>query len=429
LLFDLEPRTSTPSSSPKLQHPLSAHTSAAVQTETCISQSTSTGTQASASSSSVYIQAGESLHAYENLKKQVDRLTNAKNDLTKENKEHKCELQKLREVHTQLAQAFNEMCDRNNVLQTQNDSLHSQIDQPFTQPKQTSPVKTSSTSTTSRKLSNPFGVLNIEDTDQFPALPSTTPTAPNRRPSKPCKYAPRHTSPQKPKHTPENRNAPSTLSRTPPKQTTQHQQPATTCKTKEIPIQSSVPASFNILIFSNSICKRIDAKRFYPGKTTKVYAKSGASIDDVNKLVADCKDTSPETVILQAWTNNTTRCSAKECHREATLLINATLKKFPSAHIIVSGVLPRLCPLEGSNQPNLVSMDLNDIFRLNCNNTARTSFVDHSCSFITTYGEIVYELYWDDVHLKNNGLAKLVMNLRNAINAVYPHRNTYLPKT
>ena len=57
------------------------------------------------------------------------------------------------------------------------------------------------------------------------------------------------------------------------------------------------------------MCKRIREDRFHREKSTKVYAKGGATIADIQKLVEDSNDKSPEFVILQAWTNTTVRKS------------------------------------------------------------------------------------------------------------------------
>ena len=60
-------------------------------------------------------------------------------------------------------------------------------------------------------------------------------------------------------------------------------------------------------------------------------------MSDVRNMVEECDDQeSPECVILQAWTNNTTRQTAEDCHIQAKLLIGSALRKFPSARIIIS---------------------------------------------------------------------------------------------
>ena len=84
-------------------------------------------------------------------------------------------------------------------------------------------------------------------------------------------------------------------------------------------------------------------------------------MSDVRNMVEEeeCDDQeSPEYVILQAWTNNTTRQTAEDCHIQAKLLIESALRKFPYARIIISGVLPRLCPIQGSNWANVVAANL-----------------------------------------------------------------------
>ena len=61
------------------------------------------------------------------------------------------------------------------------------------------------------------------------------------------------------------------------------------------------------------MCKRITENKFHKEKTTKVFAKSGATIADIQRLVENSdKSESPEYVILQAWTNTAARMSLHE---------------------------------------------------------------------------------------------------------------------
>ena len=63
-------------------------------------------------------------------------------------------------------------------------------------------------------------------------------------------------------------------------------------------------------------------------------------------------------------------------------LIKAALDKIPSAKIIVSGCLPRWIPTSMSNNPNIVSGDLNKRLRDIWNGNQRLHFVDQISSFV-----------------------------------------------
>jgi len=306
----------------------------------------------------------------------------------------------LKQQLAQLTEAYSELSDRNSVLQAKLDSMTINNFEP-------TPCKSSSSAATPNSVagistSNPFNVLDdqVNDGDNQvndgakPAVPSA-PSISLLSPEKPALV--------------------------------QSSQPKTQVTS---PDQSrKEQKNVDILIFSNSICSRINTSRFFPGKTTEVHAVSGGRIQDIQRKVLTCEDKSPQTVVLQAWTNNTTTNSAVECHNDASRLINTVLKKYPTAHVIISGVLPRLCNTNQSNFPNLVAMDLNDIFAMNCRNNSRVSFIDHSPSFTTPSGVILHHLYWDNVHLNNRGLGRLVTNLRMAINNVNPQRYHNSPKT
>ena len=127
-----------------------------------------------------------------------------------------------------------------------------------------------------------------------------------------------------------------------------------------------------ILIFSNSMCSRIREEGFYRGKTTKLIAKSGATIGDIQTLMEETSYNNPGFVILQAWTNSTSRESLDNCERMSCRLIYATQDKFPNAKIIISGVLPR----SWNDKANNTSHNLNQILREICNQSKRVNFVN-----------------------------------------------------
>ena len=164
------------------------------------------------------------------------------------------------------------------------------------------------------------------------------------------------------------------------------------------------------------------------GEKPPVFAKSGASIGDVQKLVEECKYDGPEYIILKAWTNTATPETAENCEHKARALINAALNKFPTAHIILSSALPRLIPVNRKNTNDVISQ-LNRMFERNCRNSTRVSFVDHISTFVMESGQIRTDLFFDKVHLNNRGLARLVINLRRAIDSVSSfHMNVHQPR-
>ena len=175
--------------------------------------------------------------------------------------------------------------------------------------------------------------------------------------------------------------------------------------------KKSQPPPAQIIIFSNSMCKRIREDRFHWEKSTKVYAKGGATIAGIQKLVEDSNDKSPEFVILQAWTNTTARKSFEEAERMARCLIETTLTKFPHAKLILSGIFPRFW----DDEANQVAKQLNESFKYNCKLSQRVKYVDHTKCALTEDGYLREDLYWDDVHLNNKGLSRMVINLRKSI--------------
>ena len=105
------------------------------------------------------------------------------------------------------------------------------------------------------------------------------------------------------------------------------------------------------------MCKRIRENQFHREKTTKVFAKSGATISDIQRLAMNSdKSESAEFVILQAWTKTTARMSFTESERMARRLIESALNRFPDAKIVLSGVLPRFW----DDKANQVAKQLNE---------------------------------------------------------------------
>ena len=330
-------------------------------------------------------QHGESLMSYTQALLEIERLKQANCDLKKDRIDDVRDCKELRQAFKDLAQAHNAMCERNNVLQAKISSLQDQQCQPFQTPNvSTKPHSVQSSS--SIPLSNPFSTLANHKSDTSTHATPLPPQKETRR---------------------------KTLSSSSPRRPVTH----VTRDAEQVAQPLHVPAE--ILIFSNSICGKIDPSRFYRGKSTRMFAKGGARIGDIQRLVEDTTNENPTYVILQAWTNSTASDSMETCERQSRFLIEATLLKFPSAHIIISGVLPRFW----DDNANRVSANLNRRFSENCKSSPRVSFVEHVPHYLTHTGELIRDLYWDDVHLSYRGLGKLVSNLRNAISRVpvFPH--------
>ena len=298
----------------------------------------------------------------------------------------------MKDLHSQLARSFNELCERNAILQAQNDSLRDNtMAKPHT-PRTSKPVNHPPLmQPTNLPLQNKFTVLDDDNLHVPPQV--NEPTAPSAPPISlmtPCKQ-------QK------------TQQRKTPRQETP----------KESTQPSPAHSDPDIIIFSNSMCSRIRHRTFYKGKTTKLVAKSGANIPDVQRLVTDFEGnkSNVKCVILQAWTNSTARETIETCKRQSRALVEATLSTFPSAHVIISGVLPRFYHDRG----NRVSQELNRIFDRNAQSSRRVTYVDNPPTFLDGT-RLREDLYWDSVHLNNYGLGMLVRNLRRAISEnVFPH--------
>ena len=315
----------------------------------------------------------------------------------------------VRASYAQLATAFTELSQCIVVLEDENTALKTQHRQEMSFKAVTKPSKASTTA----KLPN----QSVESPNRFRALHVEE-----------CSHddPPEVSTPHTPSVTKQSATSTPTSTNTPLATPKRSQSSKSSPPTRHTSTSSS--ACPQILIFSNSICKRIDEQRFYRGRTSKVYAKSGATIADVHKLVMECELKDPKYVILQAWTNNIMRESIEAIKIKARALIDATLEKFPTAQVIVSGILPRLIPETRSNTVNRLAHSLNDAFEQNCAQSRRVSFANHIPSFVGEGGQIRNDLYWDSVHLNNGGLGKLVNNLRKAIDNAFPIKYNQQPK-
>lgn len=320
-------------------------------------------------------------------------------------KQQLLQFQELRNNFTHLSTAYRELSDRNCMLEAEIASLKAASEQQFQTPRKS--VKQAPTPTTAVQTNNKFDVL----TDSPPSdSPANSPAATNSHQCASSVVQHVKTPSSKPKI------------KSPPHQPRP--------ETRDSPTE---PKSSQILIFSNSICKRIDASRFYRGRTTKLYAESGATITQIQRQVENCEEENPKHVILQAWTNNVTRESVDSIKTKARSLVNAAIKKFPMARIIVSGILPRLITTEKSNAANDIIAHLNRTFAQYCVNSSKVTFADHILNFVDGNGQIRTELYYDGIHLNDRGIGRLVMNLRKTIDSTsstsYPTRNSHLPIT
>ena len=91
------------------------------------------------------------------------------------------------------------------------------------------------------------------------------------------------------------------------------------------------------------------------------------------------------------------------------------MEKFPTAQIIISGILPKLIPLDRSNAQNRTIIELNELLERKCHDSVRLQYVSHEDTFVRENGLIRSDLYWDHTHMNNRGLGRFLFNLRNAI--------------
>ena len=356
-----------------------------------------------------------------NLRREIKRLKDSNRDLATQLQEYR----ELRSNFVQVTKAYQEQCERNDMLQAKLCSLTEPSSSDFEAQRSSSSSSTNKQSpqapaTAPISTPNPFSILN----DEVPESVESVPSAPSLSLLTPDKQPPHRTDFSEPPMPAIN----ITKSPTPPKSAPSTSSSNTNSNSTSD--NASQPQPPQIVIFSNSICKRINSRRFYRGKSTKVIAKGGASIADVQKLVEDYPHNQAEYIILQAWTNDTTRNSASECTKRAEHLINATMLKFPTAKVIISGTLPRCIPVSLSNEPNRVSIDLNEKLQHKCSENERLTYLNQATSYTTESGNIRAEYFWDTVHLNNRGIGKYVMNIRNAINFMsHPTQSTHLPAT
>ena len=339
-------------------------------------------------------QTGETLSKYD---KEMTSLKLANSDLSKNNRALQSRFEKLTEAYTQLANNHSEALHRLDLMTAEKDSLQAQLTDIFTEPKKTSQAPTI-VQLPNISTSNSFSELQDQHTPQHNTDSEPSPPPPSRPPPR-TKKTPTHHMTHHMTYADKRKSIQKQKIQQPPKQETK-----TPKESKTSPAQ--------ILIFSNSMCKRIREDRFHREKTTKVFAKGGATIADIQSLVQNSDESeAPEYVILQAWTNTTARMSFAESERMARRLIETALDKFPDAKIILSGVLPRFW----DDKANQVAKQLNERFRYNCNLSQRVQFTDHTKSVLTDDGVVRKDLYWDDVHLNNKGLSRMVVNLRKTI--------------
>ena len=392
------PPLSAPSFGTNFLLPHNAQEINPVNSHSCIKETHTVEIQCNPNTAEVGTQTGEPLY------KEMTSIKLANVDLSKNNKELKTKIENLTEAYTQLASSYSEIINRLDLVTAERDSLQTQLDETFIQPKASSNtrIKSPRPPTPAPKrppppppppppihLSNSFGALEMET---LPVQPQpTVPPAPNMAPVTPPPKTPKAHS-----------------------RSQQH---------RDLPQREHASASPQIVIFSNSMCSRINSQRFYRGRTTKIFAKSGAAIPDVQRLVEDYNLDEPKYVILQAWTNSATRNMSETCEQQASSLVNTTLQKFPNAHIIISSGLPRLIPINIRNT-NVGIAKLNRTLESKWRSNSRVTFADHTSTFVNDYdGHIYNDLYYDRVHLNSRGLGKLVLNLRRAIDSVSPFPN------
>ena len=187
-----------------------------------------------------------------NLKCEIQRLKDSNRDLTTQLQEYR----ELRRNFVQVTKAYQEQCERNDMLQAKLYSLTEPSSSDFeTQRKPTRKQSPRLPTAAPIVRSNPFSIL--KDEVQENVEPETALSAPLNSSKSPMPATYRNKSP------------------TPPKPA-----PSATCNNSnsDDAVQPQPP---QIVIFSNSICKRINSHRLYRGKSTKVIAKGEASIADI----------------------------------------------------------------------------------------------------------------------------------------------------
>ena len=132
---------------------------------------------------------------------------------------------------------------------------------------------------------------------------------------------------------------------------------------------------------------------------TDFYAKGGATIADIERLVKDSNEKSPEFVILQAWTK-----TARKSLKRLSEWQDASLR-WHSPHSLMQN---SFCQefFQDSETMKQIKLQNNESFRYNCKRSQHVKFID---------GYLHEDLYWDDAHLNNKGLSRIVTNLRKSI--------------
>ncbi len=170
---------------------------------------------------------------------------------------------------------------------------------------------------------------------------------------------------------------------------------------------SRTDSEVDVLIISSSIGKAISAKKMYRNKTVRVKVLGkGKNIEDAKDFVSRTKTPAKLVVFLIGSNDVSDNKSVSKCQTELEELLSAARKTFgPSTELAVSQLLPR----DDKDVYNRKAIDFNNRVASMCGKTSKLHFIAQPN---LQHRNVRY----DGIHLKPQGVATLVRNIKTVAN-------------
>lgn len=185
---------------------------------------------------------------------------------------------------------------------------------------------------------------------------------------------------------------------------------------KDNPNLTNLENRINLVIFGDSIVKRIEANKIAKCNEEQAmnYAESGARIRDIYEQIKTFENDHPSAVvnqvILHVGCNQIPRDDPKSLALKICRLLQYLRKSLPTATIFFSGIIPKI----GSFNTDKIDSVNRAVFSY-CQHERNSHFIQHPM-FATQDGDLVVDLFWKDrVHPNRKGLGQIARNFINAI--------------
>ena len=188
----------------------------------------------------------------------------------------------------------------------------------------------------------------------------------------------------------------------------------------------------HILMLGDSNLKEVELDVLDAEILVDKICKPGASLEDIPDLLSECSLAQNEVpfVVLHLGTynwpadyNNQNIESGEAIYREYVEAVNACADKFPHAHFVISGILPRKSLTDDQNSQqnriNVESTKLNKLLYEMGKKESNVTFIDNDDGFYASEDEVVKDLFVDrdstGIHLNDRGVKILSDNITVAI--------------